>query len=265
MRAWIYGLAWGSMVSLAACEDVIDINLNESDPKVVIEGEINNLDYNQEIRVSRTVPFTDDRPFSPVSGAQVVVTDEGGHKVEFLETDPGVYATNRLRGVPGSTYALEVVVDDDTYAAESTMPAVTPVDSVSSSSGDFFGVARRALHVHFQDPPDRPNYFRYRMSVNEAPFLNLGLFSDKFNNGRYVTHDLINLDTDIKTGDQVVVLRNEIDEPVHRYWLGVVMLNPGVATPANPPSNISGGALGYFSAQTTIIIRLTVSPDQEDD
>lgn len=255
----------GCVAWFTACEDVIDIDLNEGDPRIVIEAEINNLANNQEIRVSRTVSFTEDQPFSPVSDARVVVTDERGREVEFIPGAPGVYTTDRLRGVPGSTYTLEVIVNDETYTATSTMPTVVPVDSVSSSSGEFFGVSRRALHVHFQDPPDKPNYFRYRMSVNESPFVNVGLFNDKFNNGRYVTHDLINLDINLQIGDQVVVVRNEIDEPVHRYWFGVVMLNPGVATPSNPPSNITGGALGYFSAQTVVVIRMTVVDDPEGE
>jgi hypothetical protein len=44
-----------------------------------------------------------------------------------------------------------------------------------------------------------------------------------------------------------------IDEAVYKYWYSL-HFNGGdggnIATPANPVTNISGGALGYFSAQT---------------
>lgn len=255
----------GCVAMLAACEDVIDIDLNDADPRVVIEAEINNLGNQQEIRVSRTVSFTDEISYAPVSGAEVVVSDERGREVAFVETTPGVYVTDRLRGTPGMTYQLDVAVDGMTYAATSTMANVVAIDSVSSSSGDFFGVSRRALHVHFQDPPDTRDFFRYRMSVNDAPFFNLIVFNDKFNNGRYVTHDLISLDVELQTGDEVVVLRNQIDERVYRYWSGIAMLNPGAAAPSNPPSNISGGALGYFSAQTVVMLRMTIAEDPDDE
>ena len=255
----------GCVAMLAACEDVIDIDLNEADPRVVIEAEINNLTNQQEIRVSRTVSFMDEMRYAPVSGAEVVVGDERGREVAFVETTPGVYVTDRLRGTPGMTYHLDVTVDEITYAATSTMPNAVPIDSVSSSSGEFFGVSRRALHVHFQDPPESPNFFRYRMSVNDAPFFNIGVFNDKFNNGRYVTHDLIRLDVELQTGDEVVVVRNQIDERVYRYWFGIAMLNPGAAAPSNPPSNINGGALGYFSAQTVATLRMTIADEPGEE
>lgn len=265
MRAWKYGIVVCCLALLASCEDVIDIDLNDGDPRVVIEAEINNLSNNQEIRVSRTVSFTDEVPFAPVSGAQVIVSDERGQEVVFVETAPGVYATDQLRGAPGRTYHLDVTVDGVTYEATSTMPVVVPIDSVSSSSGEFFGVSRRVLHVHFQDPPATADFFRYRMSVNESPFFNVGVFNDKFNNGRYVTHDLISLDIELQTGDEVIIVRNQVDERVYRYWFGVVMLNPGAATPSNPPSNISGGALGYFSAQTLLALRMTISDELDEE
>ena len=35
---------------------------------------------------------------------------------------------------------------------------------------------------------------------------------------------------------------------MYDFWNAVQATNPGTAAPANPPSNISNGALGYFSA-----------------
>lgn len=246
---------------LAGCEDVIDIDLNEGDPRIVIEAEINNQSNSQQIRISRTVSFSDTKPYEPVSGARVMVADDRGRQRELAESEPGVYTTDQFRGIPGRTYTLQVVVDETSYTAQSVMPEIVPIDSVSSSSGEFLGVSRKALHVHFQDPASEQNFFRYRMSVNESPFFEVGVFNDKFNNGRYVTHDLISLDTELQTGDDVVILRNQIDEKMYRYWYGVVIRNPGMAAPSNPPSNISNGALGYFSAQTVVALRMEILED----
>ena len=39
------------------CEELIDIDLNDADPRIVIEANLSNLGSVQRIRVSRTVPF----------------------------------------------------------------------------------------------------------------------------------------------------------------------------------------------------------------
>lgn len=246
------------------CEDQISINLNDGDPRIVIEADITNHSNRQFVRISRTVSFSDTVPYDPVSGAQVLVTDDRGRQFEFLEGAPGEYTTDRLRGASGRAYILEVVVDGERYTAQSAMPAHVPIDSVSSSTNEFFGVSRKALHVHFQDPLDEPNYFRYRMAVNDSIYVNMGVFNDKFTNGRYVTHDLFNIDVELKHGDDIIIIRNQIDGSMYRYWYGIAMLNPAAAAPSNPPSNITGGALGYFSAHTTVVLRVNISDDSVD-
>jgi len=41
-----------------------------------------------------------------------------------------------------------------------------------------------------------------------------------------------------------------IDKDVFKYWNELQSINPGSAAPANPTSNISNGALGYFSVSS---------------
>ena len=58
----------------------------------------------------------------------------------------------------------------------------------------------------------------------------------------------------IKSGDRVTIEMQCIDEIVYRYW-STVKAGGGdgdgnTAAPANPITNIKGGALGYFSAHT---------------
>ena len=64
----------------------------------------------------------------------------------------------------------------------------------------------------------------------------------------------------IKTGDEVTIEMQCLDEPIYQYWYtlrtGGGDGNENTASPANPITNITGGALGYFSAHT--ISRQTV-------
>ena len=56
------------------------------------------------------------------------------------------------------------------------------------------------------------------------------------------------------SGDQVTVDMLCLDPAVYKYWYSLDRGATGGgisgATPANPVTNISGGALGYFSAHT---------------
>jgi len=53
---------------------------------------------------------------------------------------------------------------------------------------------------------------------------------------------------------------HSIDPGVYKYWYSLDQGADGgsSASPANPVSNISGGALGYFSAQAVREMKLVV-------
>ena len=61
-------------------------------------------------------------------------------------------------------------------------------------------------------------------------------------------------DHEVVVGDKIHVEMQSIDNNVFTYYSALLQIsggNGGTATPTNPPSNISNGALGYFSAHTT--------------
>lgn len=233
---------------LMACEDLIDMELLDAGPRLVIVGEISNRDRIHEVRVHQTVPVSSSSMLDPVSGVAVRVTDRSGRTFVFNETAPGVYRSRQFRGLIGMEYTLEVEVDGKMYQASSTIPFVVPVDSIGIASSDFMGQENRFVTLKFQDPPGISNYYRYTLSVNGGENRFAAVFDDKFNDGRFVTHELLNFDIKLAAGDEVKVHRQFIDQAVYQYWQSVSSANPAASAPANPPSNISNGALGYFSA-----------------
>ena len=88
--------------------------------------------------------------------------------------------------------------------------------------------------------------------------------NDELTDGRTVNTELLIFGDDsdtkeerdkkkIKSGDTLRVDMMCIDQPVYKYWYSLLNSATGAnnnATPANPVTNISGDALGYFSAQT---------------
>lgn len=49
-----------------------------------------------------------------------------------------------------------------------------------------------------------------------------------------------------------------VDKAVNLYFVSMSQTNGESATPANPVSNIAGGALGYFSAYTKQIKKVKI-------
>ena len=245
-----------SLVSFCSCQKVIDLKLHDADIKYVVEGLITNEPGVCKVNLTQSKPFYEDNQFPGVSGAIVTVKD---NDVEFSlpETQPGVYETNFINGTPGHLYELSVTINGHLFTASSKMPFPVLLDTIYISDGPF-GQFKFAT-VGYNDPGGISNNYRFVQYLNGAKDPAIFWQNDEFTDGQTV---LIQLDTGIdkkddpraiKSGDMVTIEMLGIDDAVYKYWYSV-HFNGGdggnIATPANPVTNLSGGALGYFSAQT---------------
>ena len=85
---------------LASCEDVIDVELDSIKPRMVIEGVINDIDQQCQIKLSKTSDYFKPGELQAVTGASVTVTDENGNTIEFEEIAQGTFTSqckNRIR------------------------------------------------------------------------------------------------------------------------------------------------------------------------
>ncbi|TDS12402.1 DUF4249 domain-containing protein [Sphingobacterium paludis] len=247
MKIYLYRYIIALCTLFASCEEVIDIDLNEADPRVVIEAQISDLGAEQRIRVSKTVAFTESINSRPVEGAAVRITDNRGRVFEFSYEENGYYVNRSFRPVASRSYDLLVDVEGERYEASCVMPPYVEVDSVGVLEETVFGDNYYFATFKFQDPANVANYYKYDLSINNAAFRFASTFSDKFNDGLYVTHQVSDLNTDMAPGDSIVVRRYCVDRRVYEYWNEFQSTNPGTAAPGNPTSNISNNALGYFS------------------
>jgi hypothetical protein len=93
-----------SFLLFSSCEKVIDLDLNNAEPIIVIEGNISDQTENQFVRISKTIPFTESNSFNGYAGAKVTVTPPSGIPINFTEVSKGLYRSQRFRGTPGQTY-----------------------------------------------------------------------------------------------------------------------------------------------------------------
>lgn len=242
-----------------SCKKILDLDLDNAQPQLVIEGNITNIQGLQTVKITRTVPFDAQNNFPAVSDARVVMKDSEGHVVVFQESDPGIYTAQNISGKVGITYTLTVNVDEKEYSASSTMPASVKLDSLSATERTFGDESRKIIAVNFADPINTKNFYLFKMTLNNKKVGQIFSDSDFFSDGKYVKRDLFLTgveDLEIKSGDRVLVEMQCIEEPIYLYWRTLEQQyasgNPNdVTTPANPPNNWNNRALGYFSVHTT--------------
>lgn len=253
-------------VSLAACKKVINVDLNNAAPQIVIEGEVMNVRGPFPVRITKTVNFSANNTYPPVTNADVYITDSTNGIVDHLSqanSDSGVYLARGTVGVSGHTYVLTVNVDGKQYRASSRMPKAVPFDSVTFAMNFGFDNKQEInAVVNFQDPPGLGNYYQFSETVNSRLIPNIFVFEDRLSDGRYIQQPLFNDSSYLKKDDTLTLTFNCVDKNIYNYFFTLANVtgnnNFQTSTPANPVTNITGGALGYFSAHTTQKIKLQV-------
>ena len=192
-----------------------------------------------------------------IDNALVIIADNLGNKDTLTHTSGGIYKTRSLLGIYGRTYFLEVKVDGKTYTAQSTMPNKVNLDNLRVNTFPINGETRYSIIPVYQDPIALGNSYRFIQKINDTIDNNYNIFNDNLNNGKINQRPLNNRneDLEVKLNDSVAVEMQCISPATYVYFYTLTQQSgagPGGGTvPSNPPNNITGGALGLFSAHTT--------------
>lgn len=253
------------LVHLSSCEKIIEVDLNDADSTIVIEGNLSKKHGDLEVKISRTGSYFDAAPLEKIENAEVVLSGGPGYKININSNGNGLYRVSNLPLQTGITYRLDVNLEGEEYSAFSTLYPKVRIDSLSyeyQSEEPFIKGGYRLL-LYIKDPPDVANYYRVNIYKNGFPIdssSDIIIFDDTRLDGKGIR---VRLGTHaFEKGDTARVELQVIDKNVWEYFRGlreVTNLNPGSPAPANPVSNFSNGALGYFSASSSsereIIIR----------
>jgi len=230
----------------SSCEKVIDLNLKTSSSQIVIQGTIYDQPGPYKITISKSVGFDEPSIYPAVSGAIVTISDNTGISDSLTEDSAGVYVTSKLEGIPGRTYTLKVETDGQTYTASSTMYPAVEIDSIFIKNK--FGKST-SINLLFKDPVDTLNYYRLVDFINDKKQPSIMASSDLGFDGKIMTGRVFYSEKDLKSGDTLTFWLESIDKGVYDYFRTASSSGGGQeASPANPVSNISNNALGFFSA-----------------
>lgn len=238
------------------CQKVVDIELIDSEPRLIVDGLVCDSPGPYQINLQLSGSYFNQPELTQVSGAVVVISDNAGMTDSLKEISTGIYQTSKLKGIPGKTYKLKVVSDHKEYEATSTMGCRVEIDSLTVKKGQSLQIElngikednRPEIHCFFKDPKEK-NYYRFKVYCNGVLNVkNYTLYDDQYTNGQQI--DLVV--KRVAIGEVVRVELISIDKATYEYYRAlsnVIHSNPIFgSTPANPNTNLTNGAMGYFGA-----------------
>ena len=251
---------------LTACEDVVDIDVQEGPTRLVIEA---SLDWEkgtegnyQTIKLSTSTPYFD-TSFQPAIGATVSVLNvTSGTEVLFVDQNDGNYTTTDFEPVIGDTYALTVHYKNEVFTATEKMTPVPEIKEVFQSRDDGFNDEDLEVHLVFTDPEAEENYYLFKFLKEGELFPAFEDAKDEFINGNEIDwwyeieEDEMDGLTPFEPGDTVYISMHGISKSYYEYIKILIEQMGGAGLFSSTPVALKGNCvnqtnpenqpLGYF-------------------
>ncbi len=257
-------ILFSGLTALTACQEQIDIAIPPTDKKVVIEAEVSTEQDSSYVRITETADYYSTAPVPVVSNATVQVNG-----ISFSYLGNGLYKpASPFVGEVNKTYQLTVTHNGKTYTSSSTLIPMFSVDSVTPLYKPAEGFLEEGYTVLYFANDTRPQtkYTYYRFGIVSHVTHADSLFENKilFDNastqyGRY-TFEIPFLR--LQVGDTCIQQFRSVDKAMFEFLRAYNSQTSGApgpfqVPPANLPTNITGGAIGYFA---TYDVKRTMTP-----
>ena len=216
------------VLGFASCTDVIEVEVPTAPPRLVIEASIDwqkgTSGNFQRVKLSSSTPFFENLQDSPVTGAQVKITnDNDGTEFMFQDENNGSYFTASFAPVIGQSYTLQIEHEGETYIARETMTPVVEIDSVFQSTENGFDQNALEVNVLFTDPANVPNFYLAKFLRQGDLLPTLFDIKDEFTDGnqiKIIYERIENEDAgenEFEPGDVIEIDLNGISSPYYDF------------------------------------------------
>ncbi len=248
-------------VAFTSCEDVIDVPVQTTTTRLVIEASLDwekgTLGNEQSITLHTSTAFFDTSSTTAATGASVMVTnDRSGETTVFTDQNDGDYATTEFVPVIGQSYTLEVIHEGQTYTATETLTAVPEIIDLYQDREDGFSEEDLELHVVFRDPPEEGNSYLFVFQKEGELLPDLEVGYDEFVNGNeidwwYELEDDEDTDKDetLQPGDVVDIEMYGISEAYKDYMEILIDQIGGVGLFEATPVSVKGNCVNLTNPE----------------
>ena len=247
------------LLTLSGCEKPYNWAIKGDDmERLVVDGIITNELKAQEIKLTRTNQDLN-LPSVPVSGAEISIND-GESSYIFSETQPGIYLSVPFQAAINITYELIINLDGHQYKASSSVEPVTQLEELRVIWDE-----TKNLYRYIPGNWGRPSMTEIYYNWSDIPAYCDSMGSCIAQETFYV---LDNVDVNAVFGPEklriifpagTVLIRKKYgitDE--HQQFIRSLLMETewrgGVfdVLQGNIPTNLSNGALGFFTACTVV-------------
>jgi len=258
-----------SILAITSCQDVIELDLNNADPKLVVDAR---LELNSDDTTTATVLLTrsarfDQETIDVVDNALVTITDGSSTIHTFNLESNGFYTNNTITATPGETYVLNIIDGSDTFRATQTFVPTVPFNRVEQETVSGFGGDVTRLTGFFDDPAGEPNFYLFSYEDPETFEIDTG--NDEFADGNEAI-TVFFLDDDVEAGTDVELTIRGLDSRGFQFYQTLIQQTadggggPFDTQPATVRGNIvntadaSDFAFGYFKVTQVFEITYTI-------
>lgn len=275
MKKYIYTL-FVAFSMISCTEEIIIDELNNVDPKLVIEANIDihktNNSTEQTIKLSKTTGYYNN-DYPQVLGASISVTDEQGNSMgTFLDINPGVdefedgiyTADDFTRPELGETYYLSITVDGETYTAQDTYTSISKINYIDQKTVTFPSETIQ-VNINVENEKEVDNYYLNKIEtphriIPEYDVLDDEQYDDSGDDNQF---DIAYTDDELEPNMRMDITLYGISKSYKNYLSKVLGLAQGSNGPfATAPASVRGNilnttnqdnyALGYFSVNQYI-------------
>lgn len=256
-----YIIASISMLFLASCEEVVELDLDTAKPRLVVDASINwikGTDGSQQTIILTTTAGYYDETVPPVSGATVFVTNSDNTLFDFVEVPgTGQYTCTNFIPEIGETYTLTVLYEGQTYTAADTLYAAPDITNVIQDNEGGFLNEDIEIRFFFMDNGLEENYYMAQFNADILPYADYDILEDEFFQGNEMFDFIDN--EDFEPGQVVSIKLYGVSRRYSEYMNKIISMVEGGGGSGpfqSPPINARGNlvnqtnegnfALGYF-------------------
>lgn len=253
-----------------SCEDVIDLELPTSEPKLVIDASIDWLKgtsgNEQSIKLSLTTGFYEIE-VPPANNASVIITDNNNNSFEFIEDgNSGIYNNNSFLPEIESEYNLTIIYNGQTYVATETLKSVSEITRVEQNLEGGFTGEETEIKAFFNDPVEEENYYFFEFTPSLPVTPTLDTFEDEFVNGNEIFG--LYIEEDLDSGQSVTIRNHGVSERFFEFMFLLLQQTESDGPFATQPATVRGNCinqtnpdnypLGYFRLSEVVELVYTV-------
>lgn len=254
-------LLFALTISLFSCEDVIEVEVQNTTPRLVIDAQFNMYTKEQQLRLEGGVRLSFsanyfDEELPVVKDALVTIThlNSGLEYPLLFDESIGMFVPDKIDFLTdfNSKYELSVLHQGQAYTGSTVFVPVPPILKAVQGTKTLFSGDETEIILSFQDFSEREDFYLYDFGQEIYRPI-----EDRFFQGEEFVFSHFYSSGEVKVGDLITIKAHGVEEQYYNYFNLILTLTdsnggPFQSLPASSRGNIlnvtqpDNYPLGYF-------------------